>query len=243
MRPFVCLAALLATLAFVAQARAAGSAWRAPTPGSVTRGFAMGADAFAAGNHRGADFAAAPGTPVRAACSGRVVVAARIGSSGGVVTIACGPWRVSHLPLATIGPPAGARVKAGDPIGTAAPSRVHAGVHLGVRRAGRPFGYVNPLRFIGDTRHVPMTGPPAGGRERRRPAPPRVAPPPVVAPRESPAVAGPLAPWPAWAGLAAVLLAAAGTGARRRRGSRAARTRSSGAARAPVRLARDDLGP
>ena len=70
--------------------------------GPVERGFDPGRP-FEAGRHRGIDLAAAPGTPVRAACAGPVVVAGRVGSSGGVVTVRCGPWRVTHMPLATIG--------------------------------------------------------------------------------------------------------------------------------------------
>ena len=49
----------------------------APVPGPVARSFAYGPDPFRAGWHRGADFSAARGVGVRAACSGRVVWAGR----------------------------------------------------------------------------------------------------------------------------------------------------------------------
>jgi hypothetical protein len=206
------IAALAPAVLATAPATAA-AAWRAPTSGAVTRGFDLGRDPFAAGQHRGADFAAAPGSPVRAACSGRVVVAAHIGSSRGVVTVACGRWRVSHLPLARIAVRDGGDVVAGDAIGTAGSARGHTGIHLGVRRAGERFGYVDPLRFIHPGTPPPPAGPPGrarrGGRPRPAPAP---APP-------RPAAARPLAPWPVWVALAVALLAAAG-GARLRGGVR-----------------------
>jgi hypothetical protein len=271
--------AVLAILAIVPP-RAAAAGWRAPAAGPVTRAFDLGPDPFAAGRHRGVDFAAAPGSPVRAACTGRVVVAADIGTSGGVVTIACGPWRVSHLPLARIAVFAGRHVSAGDRIGSAARSRVHAGIHLGVRRAGNPFGYVDPLRFI-HPEHAPPPAGPAGrrgrgrrpiaaGRRVRAPSPPRVpAARPVGAPAHlraplarhvpalpdapAPGAARPLAPWPAWVALGALLLAAAGRGSLRLRGAaRAARspvvrTRALAAAGdaqgAGVRRERDDVPP
>jgi hypothetical protein len=272
----VTVLAALTTLTACPAAAASMGAWRAPTSGPVSRAFALGADPFAAGQHRGADFAAAPGSPVRAACSGRVAVAARIGSSGGVVTVACGRWRVSHLPLARIDTRAGTHVTAGDPIGTAAPSREHAGIHLGVREAGRRWGYVDPLRFIRGDRAPPPAGPRgprARGRRARREAPRAPRPVPRPAPRGAPVgahpsvpvaahpsvpvaahpSARPLAPWPAWAALAALLLAAAGgarlggVSRRSRRVPRAARTRplaaASGASSAARGPARDDLPP
>ena len=145
------------------------AAWIAPVPGHVTRPFDLGADPFEAGRHRGADFAAPPGAPVRAACGGRVVVAGQVGASGRVVTIRCGAWRVTALPLASVAVRPGETVREGDRIGTAARSPDHAGVHLGVRRDGDRFGYVDPLRFLGapDTRT-----PPVGPAAPRRPSHP-----------------------------------------------------------------------
>jgi Peptidase family M23 len=219
----------LAALAGAQPAMGAAGGWVRPVHGVVTRGFALGADPFARGSHRGADFAAAPGAGVRAPCAGRVVVAGRIGSSGGVVTIACGRWRVSALPLSRIGVVVGQLVRAGAPLGAAGASSRHAGVHLGVRRAGRAFGYVDPLRFLGRGHRVPPAGPVAPGRTAPRApvAGPRAVSPPrrasfVTVPASRPGVASlPLAPWPAWAGLAALLIAAAGrAGLRLRPGPR-----------------------
>jgi hypothetical protein len=180
-----------------------------PVPGEVTRGFDPGRP-FEGGRHRGVDLAAAPGTPVRAACGGPVGFAGRIGSTG-IVTLRCGPWRVTHMPLATIS--TRGHVKRGAVIGTVAPSWAHRGLHLGVRRDGTRFGYVDPLRFL--ARRTPPLGPapPAGRRARPRgPAAGRRAPSPRIA-RPPGARPLPLAPWPAWAGLALVL---AGAGLRLR---------------------------
>jgi hypothetical protein len=136
------------------------TAWIAPVPGHVTRGFDLGANPFAPGRHRGADFAARPGTPVRAACAGRVVVAGRVGTSGRVVTVRCGPYRVTAMPLAAVATHRGDRVRAGARIGTAARSPDHAGIHLGVRRAGERFAYVDPLRLLGGpSTKAPPVGP------------------------------------------------------------------------------------
>ena len=104
----------------------------APVPGEPTRGFDPGRP-FEGGRHRGVDLAAAPGTPVRAACTGPVAFAGRIGEDG-IVTLRCGRWRVTHMPLATI--EARGFARRGAVIGTVAPSRAHAGLHLGVRRDG-----------------------------------------------------------------------------------------------------------
>jgi peptidase M23-like protein len=216
---------------------AALAAWRPPVDGPVARPFDLGADPFEAGRHRGVDFAASPGAAVRAPCSGRVAVAGTVGTSGRVVTLLCGRWRVTHMPLATIAVRRGAAAARGTVLGTVAASSAHAGLHLGVRRHGTRFGYVDPLRFLGGHPAVPppiigRAPPPRGGRPPRlgpapRPAP--VASPhptagsdgrrPVPVPSPQPTAGsnpGAVAPWPAWAGLALVL---AGVGVRRRAGT------------------------
>ena len=67
----------------------------APVTGPVARAFHVGENPFAGGQHRGVDLVARPGSVVRAPCRGRVVVAGRVGASGGVVTVLCGRWRVT----------------------------------------------------------------------------------------------------------------------------------------------------
>jgi hypothetical protein len=198
----------------------------APVTGPVERGFAFRGP-FEAG-HRGVDLAAAPGTPVRAACAGPVVFAGRIGASGGIVTVRCGRWRVTHMPLVRIS--ARGSVRRGAVIGTVAASREHHGLHLGVRREGARFGYEDPLRFLAASSPPVPVGParrPVRARPPRAVPPPRlVRPPPrAAAPRlvRAPGPpSSPFAPWPAWAGLGLVL---AGAGLRVRL-RRRVRTRS-----------------
>ena len=227
------IAAAGALLAAASPGPAGAAEWAVPVHGWVARGFDLGSNPFEAGRHRGADFAARPGTVVRAACGGRVLVAGRVGSSGRVVTIGCGPWRVTHLPLADVAVRAGAVVDPGARIGSAAASRRHGGLHLGVRRDGDRFGYVDPLRFVSRDRLPP---PPLGAippRGRRLPSPPvaraaaaggretaerRVGPaqPDEVDARPVESARRSLAPWPAWAGLALLLAGAVGAGVGKR---------------------------
>jgi Peptidase family M23 len=166
----------------------AGAAWHSPVPGSVTRPFDLGSDPFQAGRHRGVDLGASPGTTVGAACAGPVAFAGTAGSSGRVVTVLCGPWRVTHMPLASIAIRRGATVREGAPLGTVAGSHEHAGLHLGVRRDGTRFGYADPLRFLAPGR---PTAPPLGPAPRPtrppRPTPPRPPAPRPPAPRPAPA--------------------------------------------------------
>jgi len=218
------------TVALLAGASPAAAAeWAAPVGGAVTRGFDLGPDPFEGGRHRGADFAALPGTAARAACDGRVLVAGRVGANGRVVTLRCGRWRVTHLPLADVAVRPGAVVDRGTRIGTVSRSRQHDGIHLGVRREGARFGYADPLRFLARDRPPPPLGavPPRGtrppllppGRPAPEPRPVRLPVTPearVVGAGSSPVRpggAGGLAPWPAWAGLALLLAGAIGAGA------------------------------
>jgi Peptidase family M23 len=182
-------APVIAALLLAVLASPAAAAWRPPVAGGLTRPFAVTTNPFEAGQHRGIDLRAAPGTPVRAPCTGRVVVAGRVGTSGGVVTLRCGHWRVTHLPLATITVRAGTRVARGARLGTVARGTTHAGLHLGVRREGKRFGYVDPLRFLTPAPTTPA--PPLGRapRDHRNPPPsaPRARPaPPTTAPLAAP---------------------------------------------------------
>jgi hypothetical protein len=224
--------AVAGVLLVPAIAGAARAAWRPPVGGAVTRAFDLGADPFEGGRHRGVDLAAPPGSAVRAPCAGRVVVAGRVGASGRVVTLRCGRWRVTGLPFAALAVRRGAAVATGTVLGTVGRSRAHAGLHLGVRREGRPFGYVDPLRFLRRGRPVRPT--PVGRRGPRAPVARRFAPAPQAAPARagsSPIRGRALAPWPAWAGLALVL---AGAGMRWRGSVRMRRASAPGGLRRGV---------
>jgi hypothetical protein len=163
--------------------------------GEPTRLFHLGPDPFARGQHRGVDLGER-GDRVRAACGGRVVVAGRVAGEG-TVSVGCGAWRVSYAPLARIAVRAGERIGPGARLG-----RVTGGaLHFGVRREGRRFGYVDPLRFLTGTRP-----PPPGAPVRvRPPAPERARPRPS---RPDPG----LAPWPVWLGLVLLLTGLVGAG-------------------------------
>ena len=166
-------------------------------PGVVTRSFDPGRHPFEAGRHRGVDLAAAPGVPVRAPCAGPVAFAGSVGSSGRVVTLLCGPWRVTQMPLGQIAVRAGATVAEGAPLGTAAASLEHAGLHLGVRRDGTRFGYADPLRFLAPGRPTPP--PPLGPapRSARPPRPTSPRPPAPCRPHRARRAAAPLPSPPA----------------------------------------------
>jgi hypothetical protein len=204
--------ALLAALAVPAPAAAAPH-WLAPVPGPPTRLFRLGPDPFAAGQHRGVDFAARG--EVRAACAGRVLFSGRVAGVG-TVSVRCGRWRVSYAPLARVTVRRGRAVGPGTVLGRAA-----AALHFGVRREGRRFGYVDPLPFLAGRRSPPpVLAPPPNGPRPRTPAPshgwrrpparaPAVATRPFAArPHPPPAPA----PWPVWLGLVLGLTGLIGAG-------------------------------
>jgi hypothetical protein len=192
---------LILLVAVLAPRAAAEPSWQRPVAGEVTRGFDYAGDPFAAGRHRGVDLAAFPGEPVRSACAGRVVFAGTAGSSGPTVSVRCGAWRVAYLPLSSLAVRRGARVHRGARLGTAAAAGPHAGLHVGVRREGSRWAYVDPLRFFGPADSQPPVVPPGPRPMHRttRPAPllsPRGVPahPPHTAPGMSPRAAPHRAP-------------------------------------------------
>lgn len=133
-------------------AGAPGSAdgWRPPVPGAVVRPYVEPAAAFAPG-HRGVDFAALPGTPVRAAGRGEVVFAGAVAGALHVVVLHRGDVRTSYSFLAEVRVTAGATVEAGDVVGIAGgadPDHGHGVglVHFGLRVGDR---YVDPSVLFG----------------------------------------------------------------------------------------------
>src|SRR4051812_41939275 len=143
------IALALALVAFVLPRAAAGAAprerWRWPVDSHEVTGRFRYAPRhpFAAAQRRGVDLAAAPGAPVRAACSGRVTFAGPVpGGGGDGVTVRCGALVATHLGLGRVAVRRGARVAAGMRLGAAGPA---GRVRLGARRGGARFGYVDPL--------------------------------------------------------------------------------------------------
>lgn len=148
------------------------------------RPFAYSGSPFRPGLHRGIHLQAARGEPVHAPCSGRITYAGGFG-----LTLRCGAYAITTLSVKP-------RVHAGDDVRAGAVmAKAEGTVHLGVRRAGDPFGYIDPEPLL------------------RRPAPraplaPVRSVPTQPRPRLRPPVpSAPLAPWPAWAGFALVLAA------------------------------------
>ena len=203
------LAAVAASLEAAPTASAAP--WRWPLEGQVAREFRVGANPYAAGQHRGVDLAAPPGRPVRAACPGPVRFAGRVGDSGLVVSVLCGELIASYLHLSETVVRRGERVGTGRRLGTVGrtgdPSPGPAHLHLGAREVatGR---YRDPLELLGGDR-TPPGAPVLGGPRRALPrpvplsrAPARVrvpAPAPGLAPASGLAPAPGLSPVPLFA--------------------------------------------
>lgn len=209
MRTVLAVSGVAVLLLLLAPAGAAG-AWRWPVEGEVVRGFAVGTDPFAAGQHRGINVAAPVGTPVRAACGGRVRFAGPVADNGRTVSVVCGRHVATYLHLESIAVRRGQPVPPGARLGTVGrtgrPGRGPVHLHLGARELSTD-RYVDPRDLLG-----PATSPPpvvAGPRTapRLRPTPlgpaPRAvpsfrgapvpvgAPVPAVVPRGAP-VPGPL---------------------------------------------------
>ncbi|HEY7077934.1 MAG TPA: M23 family metallopeptidase, partial [Solirubrobacteraceae bacterium] len=190
--------------------------WRWPLRGRVVGAFRVVPSApFARGQRRGIDVAAAPGTPVRAACAGRVSFAGALPHEGLAVTVRCGRLVATYLRLGRLDVRRGQHAATGRRLGTLGPS---GRLRLGARRTGARRGYVDPLALLRDPRPA---SPPALG-----PAPPprrpRTAPVPPLRPRPRPAdaPAGPRRlPWPAYPAIALVAgaLPVGGLAHRRRR--------------------------
>ena len=183
---------LAGVAALASPAPAAGGAWTWPVRGAVLSRFAYDRSSpFLRGQRRGIDIAAPRGAPVVAACAGRVRFAGSIGTSGRTVSTACGSYVVSYLHLDGIVMRRGARVHAGDPIGTVGTTgRRHEArphVSFGVRRASDRGGYVDPRRLLPRARGVPPARAPCPGDRPTRDAPLGRAPAPEHRPVAAPA--------------------------------------------------------
>ena len=138
-------------------------AWTWPVDGPVLKEFSLGDDPYAAGHHRGIDIAAPAGAPVRAPAAGTVSFAGTVPGGGRAVTIRTADgYAVTLLHLGALGVGRSTTVGEGDAVGLVGPSGVaeHAEpyVHLGVRLAADPNGYVNPLSLL-PSRAVPAPEP------------------------------------------------------------------------------------
>ena len=175
-----CVPIPVATLVAVLLAAAPAHAdWIWPVRGDVITPYRNGDDPYAAGQHRGIDIAAAPGTPVVAAAGGEVRFAGTAGSSGLTVSIRTrdGRYDTSYLHLSA------AFVRRGRPGGGRRARRSG-------RHHGRPLGSAGapPLRRARgrDQARLPR---PAGASCRRSPRPATATAGARPEPRARPAVA------------------------------------------------------
>ena len=98
------------------------------------------------GGHWGIDFAAEPGTAVRAPATGVVTFAGSVAGMRTVTVEAAPGLKVSVSYLATVEVATGSRVSRGQRIGTSGVPHGSPGVHMSVRVDN---GYVDPARFLG----------------------------------------------------------------------------------------------
>ena len=175
---------LLCLATLVGWALSAGSpawAWTWPADGPVLRGFSVGSDAYAAGQHRGIDVALGDARAIRAPASGDVSFAGPVPTHGLTVTIATSDgYRVSLTHLGTLRVRKGATVTEGaaiaDPGSSGEAEYAIPYVHLGIR-VGDGETYVDPLGLLpprGASNPPPTpAAPPASS------SPPASAPPPA----------------------------------------------------------------
>ena len=132
----------------------AAGAWTWPVQGPVVQGFSFDpAHPYAGGAHRGVDVGADAGVPVLAPAGGAVSYAGTLPTSGVSVTIETGDGfavTLTHLGTRTVSK--GDTVAEGDAIGTVGPSGTPevdgTYVHLGIRLASDPNGYLDPISLL-----------------------------------------------------------------------------------------------
>ena len=150
MRRSVVLTFTAALVAMILAAPAASWTW--PADGQVIRAFSLGDDPYAGGQHRGVDIAADTGSGVRAPSAGTVSFAGTVPGNGRTVTIRTDDgYAVTLVGLGSIGVTKNALVSEGETVGTVAPAPDEAtpsNVHLGIRIASDPDGYLDPLTLL-----------------------------------------------------------------------------------------------
>src|SRR5215207_3478439 len=174
------LAAIAAAIAFLLVVPVA-SGWSWPVDGPVLRSFSLGADVYAAGQHRGIDVGAPAGDGVRAPAAGLVSFVGAVPGGGRALTIQTGDgYAVTLLQLGSAEVARGANVAEGDLVGrigessdavTTAPH-----VHLGVRIVTDPDGYVDPLGLLPERPVVAAPEPTPAPAPAPAPVPAAIAP-------------------------------------------------------------------
>ncbi|HVU77312.1 MAG TPA: M23 family metallopeptidase, partial [Gaiellaceae bacterium] len=144
------LAAALAALLVAPLARA----WTWPADGSVLQPYSFDPNnPYAGGQHRGVDVAGDTGGPVRAPAAGEVTYVGTVPNSGRSLTITTADgYAVTLTHLGSTSVAKGATVAEGDVVGTIGPSGDPevggAYVHLGIRLASDPQGYLDPASLL-----------------------------------------------------------------------------------------------
>jgi Peptidase family M23 len=147
-RLVVAACALALSVPFAADAAAtAEPAWVKPVPGALVRSFIQPVAQWAPG-HLGVDFAAAPGTPVRAAGAGEVSFAGTVAGALHVVVAHPGGLRTSYAFVASIAVRRGQTVQRGEVIATAGGTGTNHDatvLHLGLRHGDT---YIDPMTLF-----------------------------------------------------------------------------------------------
>ena len=174
------ISVLLVVIVFLV-APSTALAWTWPADGPVLRPFSAGPDPYAAGQHRGIDIGAELGRAVLAPAGGTVTFVGFVPGGGRSVTITTDDgYAVTLLQLGATTVVRDSTIAEGAEVGVvgesadAVTSQPH--VHLGIRVASDPNGYLDPLGLL------PILQQPS-------------APPPVVAPPEpveAPSVVAPV---------------------------------------------------
>ena len=128
-------------------------AWTWPAEGPVLRPFSVSSDPYAAGQHRGVDIGAELGRQVVAPAGGMVSFVGFVPGSGRAVTIVTDDgYAVTLLQLGTTSVERGITLAEGTVVGVVGESSdavtLQPHVHLGVRIAADPNGYVDPLGLL-----------------------------------------------------------------------------------------------
>lgn len=122
--------------------------WLPPVEGPPERRFEPPASPYGPG-HRGVDFPAPAGSPVRSAAAGTVIFAGAVAGALHVAVSHPGGFRTTYGYLASVTVRAGERVEAGSTLGTAGgtgPGHDGSVVHFGMRTDD---GYVDPAPYLG----------------------------------------------------------------------------------------------
>ncbi len=158
------MTALLPVLLVILVGASPAHAWTWPADGPVLQTFRFGGDPYAAGHHRGIDIGGETGAPVRAPASGRVTFAGTVPRGGRTVTVTTADgYAVTLVHLGSSSVRRGASVGEGEVVGTVGrsgdPEHAVPYVHLGIRVASKPEGYVDPLSLLPERRSAPAPSP------------------------------------------------------------------------------------